>query len=265
MNLRSSIYSGWVMHRRHVPRPHSFRYRVWWMLVDLDELADLNRSLRAFSHNRFNLFALRDSDYGHGTGSLRGYVESRLSEAGLQHAGARIELLTMPRICGYAFNPLSIYFCRDASGRIAAIIYEVHNTFRERHSYVMEAAEDDSGIVQQTIDKAFYVSPFMGMAMRYAFQVRPPAASLSVSITGSQAGEAVIHAALRGERVPLTTFTLLYLGVTHRLMTLKVIGAIHWEALRIWLKGIGIKPRDPRPDHAATVKSAPRPVRGVHG
>jgi DUF1365 family protein len=218
-----------------------------------------------FSHNRFNLFALYDRDYGHGTGSLRGYVESRLAEAGLEHAGARIELLTMPRICGYAFNPLSIYFCREGSGRIAAIIYEVHNTFRERHSYVMEAAGDHLEIVQQATDKAFYVSPFMGMSMRYAFRVRPPAASLSVSITGSEAGEVVIHAALRGERVPLTTFALLRLCATHPLMTLKVTGAIHWEALRIWLKGIGIKPRNRRSDHKATGGAANRPVRGAHG
>lgn len=265
MSLRSSIYRGWVMHRRHVPRPHGFRYRVWWMLVDLDELAELDRSLRTFSYNRFNLFALHDSDYGHGIGSLRGYVENRLAEAGLQHAGARIELLTMPRICGYAFNPLSIYFCRDASGRTAAIIYEVHNTFGERHSYVMEVAGDDSEIVQQATDKAFYVSPFMGMSMRYGFRVRPPAASLSVSITGSQAGEVVINAALRGERVPLTTFALLRLCVTHPLMTLKVMGAIHWQALRIWLKGIGIKPRNPHSHHTATVGDANRPVRGAHG
>lgn len=252
MTLNSAIYSGWITHSRLVPRRHRFRYRVWWMLIDIDELGTLDRILQLFSHNRFNLCALHDSDYGHGSVGLRGYVEGRLSDAGLSHASARIELLTMPRLCGYAFNPLSIFFCRDAAGTVAAIIYEVHNTFGERHSYVIEAADTGSGIVRHTAAKAFYVSPFMNNTQDYAFRVHVPCESVAVAISASQDGENVIHTALHGRRLPLTSAALLSRCIAHPLLTLKVIGAIHWEAFRIWSKGVAIRPHRPVSGHAAT-------------
>lgn len=255
MTPGSSIYSGWVMHSRRTPRVHAFRYRVWWMLLDVDELSALDRSLRLFSHNRFNLFSLHDRDYGHGSSTLRTYVEERLRDAGLMHASARIELLTMPRFCGYAFNPLSIYFCRDKTGRTAAVIYEVHNTFGERHSYVMEATTEHAGTLHQVIPKAFYVSPFLNMDLTYDFHVRPPGDTIAVAITGSDtANEAVIHTALHGKWMRLTTAALLRRCISHPLLTLKVIGAIHWEALRIFTKKIGIKTRYPVGGHNATFK-----------
>lgn len=263
MTLNSCIYSGWVMHSRRTPRAHTFRYRVWWMLVDLDELSSVDRSVNLFSHNRFNLFSLHDNDYGHGSGPLRQYVEKRLSEAHLTHAGARIELLTMPRLCGYAFNPLSIYFCHDPTGRVAAVIYEVHNTFGERHSYVIEAPEDQSGAIHQVIQKAFYVSPFLDMHLTYQFRLRAPAEDVAVAITGSEAAnEPVIHTALHGMRMRLSSAALLRRCISHPLLTLKVIGAIHWEALRIFRKGIRIRTRRSVSGHDATFK---RPVVHVQG
>ncbi|NJO33921.1 MAG: DUF1365 domain-containing protein [Rhodospirillales bacterium] len=263
--MRSAIYTGFVMHSRPFPRAHRFRYRIWWLLIDLDEVAELDRSLKVFSHNRFNLLAFHDRDYGHGTEALRAYVEKRLTEAGLSHAAARIELLTMPRLLGYAFNPLSVYFCRDDTSRIAAIIYEVHNTFGERHSYVIATSDDDGELIQQSSDKKFYVSPFMDMAMRYDFRVRPPADTTAVSITGAEAETPIIHATLHGSRIALTQFNLIRMYVTHPLLTLKVIGAIHWEALRIWAKRIGIRPRTPRRGHSATVGRPTHRAKGVHG
>jgi hypothetical protein len=252
MTLSSSIYSGWVMHSRSVPKAHRFTYRVWWLLVDLDELDEIDRSLRFFSHNRFNLFSVHDRDYGHGKGALREYLQERLAAAGLAHACHRVELLTMPRLLGYAFNPLSIYFCRDAADRVAAIIYEVHNTFGERHSYVVEASEAESGPLSQVTGKAFYVSPFLDMSQDYLFRVLPPGERIAVAITGSQQGKAVIHTALHGNRMPLTNAALLRCCVSHPLQTLKVTAAIHWEALLIWCKGIGVRPRRPVSGHAAT-------------
>lgn len=249
------------MHSRRVPKPHRFRYRVWWMLIDLDELASLHAPLRVFSHNRFNLLSVHDRDCGFGGGNLRTYVEDRLSTHGLSHAGVRIELLTMPRQWGYAFNPLSIYFCRDASDRVAAIIYEVHNTFGERHSYVIEAGQDHSGLVRQTARKQFYVSPFMDMAQTYAFRVRPPSARIAVSITGSQGVVPFIHTVLHGERRPLTSGALLRHAIAQPLLNLKVITAIHWEALRLWLKGISVRPHRPVAHHAATSGILERPRR----
>jgi uncharacterized protein len=265
MTLRSSIYSGWVMHSRLTPRIHSFRYRVWWILVDLDELSALDRSLHLFSHNRFNVLALHDRDYGHANGPLRAYVETKLADAGLPSAASRIQLLTMPRILGYAFNPLSIYFCRDASDRVAAIIYEVHNTFGERHSYVIEATANQGGIVRQIANKAFYVSPFMDMSMQYAFRVCPPAEAVSVDISGRQNESVTIRAALAGKRVNLTTLNLLRCCATYPLLTLKVMGAIHWQAIRLWLKGIAVRPRDANRGHAANLASNVTPARRSHG
>ena len=254
MTLSSSLYSGRVMHSRRTPRAHAFRYRVWWLLIDLDELSLVHRSVALFSHNRFNLFSLFDSDYGHGRGALRAYVDERLSEAGLPHAGARIQLLTMPRLCGYAFNPLSIYFCHDNAGRVAAVIYEVHNTFGERHSYVIEATGDGSEPLHQAIQKSFYVSPFLDMDLTYDFRLRPPGEAVAVAITGSEISHTpVIHTALHGRRMPLTSTTLLSRCVSHPLLTLKVIGAIHWEALRLFRKGVQIRPRRQVNGHAATM------------
>lgn len=265
MSDNSRLYRGWVMHSRRVPRPHRFRYRVWWLLADLDELDGLSRSLRLFSHNRFNLFALYDRDYGDGSGPLRPYVEQRLAEAGLSRAATRIELLTMPRLLGYAFNPLSVYFCSDKAGRLAAIIYEVHNTFGERHSYVIEAIADRSGTVRQFADKAFYVSPFMDMAQRYAFRVCPPAEQVTVAVTGHQNGQTVIDTGLHGRSLPLTDAALLRCWVSHPLLTLKVVAAIHWEALRLWRKKFSIRPREPVRNHGATGGKTVRLERGVHG
>ncbi|MGE0767477.1 MAG: DUF1365 domain-containing protein [Hyphomicrobiaceae bacterium] len=252
MTFNSAVYSGWVSHSRLLPRRHQFRYRVWWMLVDIDELGSLDRTLLLFSHNKFNLCALHDSDYGHGSASLRDYVEGRLSAAGLSHAGAGIQLLTMPRFCGYAFNPLSIFFCRDATGDVAAIIYEVHNTFGERHSYVIEAGDSRSGVARHTAAKAFYVSPFLDIAQNYTFRVRMPCDCVAVSISASQGAESVIHTALHGRRLSLTSAELLRRCIMHPLLTLKVIGAIHWEAFRIWIKGVAIRPHRPVSGHAAT-------------
>lgn len=266
MSFRSSIYSGWVMHSRRMPRVHAFRYRVWWMLVDLDELEGVDGAVRLFSHNRFNVFSLYDSDYGHGKGSLRQYVEERLSEAGLSHAGARIELLTMPRLCGYAFNPLSIYFCHDHSGGVAAVIYEVHNTFGERHSYLIEASADPSGTLHQTSSKAFYVSPFLDDELTYKFRLRAPDTRIVVTITGLDGGsKPVIHTAMHGTRMPLTSAELLRRCLSHPLLTFKVIGAIHWEALRIFSKGIRIRPRTPVDGHGATIGSHTRYAQGDNG
>jgi len=262
MTLRSSIYSGSVTHSRSAPRSHRFSYRVWWILIDLDELDELDRSLRLFAYNRFNLFSVHDRDFGRGDGALCTYIKDRLAAAGLAHAGARIELLTMPRMCGYAFNPLSVYFCRDATGRVSAIVYEVHNTFGERHSYVIEATEGEKDVVRQAADKSFYVSPFMDMSQDYQFRVRLPGESVTVAVTGLQRGEAVIHTALQGRRSPLTSMALLRRCLSYPLLTLKVTAAIHWQALRIWRKGIRIRAREPITGHSVTLG---RPATRVEG
>jgi DUF1365 family protein len=149
----------------------------------------------------------------------------------------------MPRILGYAFNPLSIYFCHDRTGSLAALVYEVHNTFGERHSYTVSVWPRADGTYRHRHAKQFHVSPFMAMDMAYDFRVSlQPDHALTVAIAGSDANGAVIQAVLQAEQRPLTDRQLFRLLATHRLMTLKVIAAIHWQALRLWRKGIRLHP-----------------------
>jgi len=239
----SAIYLGAVMHRRLTPRRHRFRYRGFWLLLDLDELEGLNSRLRFFSHNRFNLFSLNDCDHGDGSATpLHAQIEAQLREAGIDFTGARIRLLCMPRSLGHCFNPLSVYFCDDAEGRPLAIVYQVHNTFGERHSYVLPATGE--GRQLQACDKAFYVSPFMDMDLRYEFALSMPGERLNLAIRLRQKGETLFVAALAGERRPLDDGALLRLFLSIPAQTLTTVAAIHWQALRLWLKGLRIRRHD---------------------
>ena len=260
MRLRSALYAGTVTHRRVRPRPHRLRYRVFWMLLDLDEIDRLPRRLRLFSHNRFNAVSFFDADHGDGSGRLlRDQVEGHLRAAGLAPDGGAIRLFCMPRIFGYGFNPLSVYFCYQRDGSLAAILYEVHNTFHERHSYLIPVDRDagvagaPGAVIEQHCRKGFYVSPFMDMDMSYAFRVAVPDQRVMVAIRAADNDGLLLAAALRGERIALTDLALLRALATHPLLTLKVIGAIHWHALRMVLKGFRLRPRPASPADPVTV------------
>jgi len=247
------------MHRRLRPRPHHFRYRAFWLLVDLDELPKLSKGLTLFSYNRSNVFSLYDLDHGDGSATpLRAQVERQLGAAKLDTGGGRIRLLCMPRTLGYGFNPLSIYFCHRADGTLAALIYQVHNTFGGRHSYVIPV-DSESGGVRQRCRKAFHVSPFMDMDMRYEFRVAVSDSSIAVGIRLGGKDGPMLNAALVGARRELTDRSLLRVALSVPLVTMKVIAAIHWEALRLWLKGIGFrrKPSAPAPK-VSIVSATPR-------
>jgi DUF1365 family protein len=251
VTFQSAIYVGSVMHRRVQPRRHRFRYRAFWCLFELDELSKLQSGLRLFSHNRRNLFSLWDRDHGDGSGTpLRAQAERLLAEAGIE-AGGPIRLLCMPRTMGYCFNPLSIYYCHAADGRLAALIYQVHNTFGERHSYVIPA-RNERAETRQNCSKRFYVSPFLEMDMRYDFRINAPDERIVVGICASAAGAPVLNAVLTGERRALTDRALLRLAATMPAITLKVIAAIHWEALKLWIKGLRLQPRPVAPPRLAT-------------
>ena len=254
----STIYAGRVMHQRLRPRRHRLRYRVFSLLLDLDEIDDLAERLRLFSRNRFNLFSFHDRDYGVMTAEpLRQQVERHMRTAGIEADGGPIRLLTMPRMLGYAFNPLSVYFCYRRTGALAAILYEVSNTFHQRHSYMIPVPEgaNSSGDrpIRQACPKQFYVSPFLDMNLTYEFRTVPPGRRIGIAISGYDSEGAIIVASLYGERVPLSDSRLALAFVTYPLLTLKVIAGIHWEALRIWLKGVGLRARPRAPDRAVTV------------
>jgi DUF1365 family protein len=240
--MRSGAYEGMVYHKRLRPRVHAFRYRVFSLLLDLDELPMLHRRLRLFSHNRWNLFSFLDQDHGiDRPASLRGWVDQRLAGVGIAIPGGRVTLLCYPRILGYVFNPLSVYFCYCARGDLAAVIYEVGNTFGERHAYVLPQDRDATGLVRQSCDKAFYVSPFNDVSGAYQFKVVPPADAVSIHIDQQDSGGKLFQAGFVGRRRALSDRTLLALALRYPLMTLKVIAAIHWEALRLLIKGVPLR------------------------
>jgi len=183
----SALYRGGVTHRRLRPRDHRLNYRVFWLLLDLAEIDGLDRRLRLFSRNRFNLLSFHDRDHGDGSGAaLRPQVEAWLERAGVALEGGPIRLLTMPRVLGYVFNPISLYYCHRADGRLAAVVYEVTSTFGVRHAYVIPVPVEDQaeGLIRQGAAKALYVSPFMGMEMDYEFRGHAPGGRLDLTIDG---------------------------------------------------------------------------------
>jgi DUF1365 family protein len=256
MSAHSAIYVGSVTHRRHAPCGHVLHYRAFWLLLDLDELPAVAAKLRLFSYNGPNLFSLYDADHGDGSRTpLREQIDRCLREGGIDITGGAVRLLCMARTLGYGFNPLSVYFCHRADGALAAVIYEVHNTFGERHSYLIPA-DAPAGVVRQRCRKTFYVSPFMDMEMRYEFRVHPPDKRVAVVIRASGADGPLMNACLLGGRRDLTDLALLRAFVAVPAVTLKVIVAIHWEALRLWLKGLRFRPRPPKPDNLVTIVSS---------
>jgi DUF1365 family protein len=260
----SALYDGWVTHQRLRPRAHRLRYRMLSFLLDLDEIDDLARSSRWFSHNRLNLFSFHDIDYGDGSPKgLRDQIEAHLREVGLVLDGGAIRILTMPRILGCAFNPLSVFFCHRPDGRLSAIHYEVNNTFGQRHAYLIPVEEAADAMVRQRCAKDFHVSPFLDMALDYAFQVSPPADRLSMLIRVCDAEGLLLTAAHSARRVEFSDAMLLRAFFSHGLQMIRVVGGIHWEALRLWLKGLPLKPRPAPPPRPVT--AIPHTRRRDHG
>ncbi len=250
----SCLYVGEVVHHRLKPTQHRFRYRVFSVLFDLDELAQLGRRLRLFSHNRWNMFSFRDRDHGPRDGTpLRPWIEEQAAAAGIDLAGGSIRALCYPRMFGYVFNPLTVYFCADPAGALRCLLYEVSNTFGDKHTYVIPVTEAADRVVTQSCDKQFYVSPFLPVGGRYHFKVTPPNDRVAVVIHHDEGDDRMLNAWFSGTKAPLTDYRLARLLATHPLMTAKVIAGIHWEALRLWRKGVTVFRRQPPPSSPVTI------------
>ncbi|MBX4940864.1 DUF1365 domain-containing protein [Rhizobium binae] len=235
----AALYVGDIMHQRMKPFGHRFRYRVFSLLVDLDGLQKAGRLSALFSVNRRNLVSFHEQDHADAGGAtLRAYADRLLAEAGLERA-ERILLVCYPRILGYVFNPLSVYHAYDGDGVLVAMIYEVRNTFGERHSYVCPVGHGEmceSGL-RQSCDKLFHVSPFIGMTARYHFRMLPPGKQIRWRILETDSDGPLLSATFSGRQMPLTSASLLRLTAHIPLLTIKVVAGIHWEALKLWLKG----------------------------
>ena len=238
--MTPALYIGETTHQRLEPRPHRFRYSIFQILVDVD---DPGRGLPSLMRlDRWGLFSFAQADHGDRSGGpLRPWVEARLQEAGIAASAARITLLSFPRILGFVFNPLSLVFVWDAEGGLEAIVYEVNNTFGQTHAYVAPAS--GNGRQRQAAAKRFYVSPFYRVEGEYHFTVTPPDEVFHLTIVKTVDGRTDFTATQTARRTALTNRALLKLFFTMPLMTLKVVAAIHWEALRLWRKGVRIVPR----------------------
>jgi DUF1365 family protein len=249
----SALYTGTVVHQRTRPRAHGLRYGIFMMLLDLDELPGLGRGLRLFGADRPGLFSFYQRDHGDGSNTgLRRWVEDLLVQAGIAADGGAIRVLCMPRILGHAFNPLSVFFCYRRDGGLSALLYEVSNTFGQRHAYLIPVRGDAAPIVQDC-GKDFYVSPFMDMDLRYRFRVSPPADRVGIAIDASDTEGVVLAARFTGGYRKLTDAALLGMFLRMPLLGLMVLAGIHWEALLIWCKGVALRPLPPAPAKPVTI------------
>lgn len=243
MSRLSCLYTGQVFHKRMRPKQHVMRYSVFSMLIDLAELPELVSSIWLFSRNRFNLVSFYDRDFGETESeTLQEYVHRKLQEQGIHTAPTRILLSCYPRVMGHAFNPLSLFYCLDERGEIYAVVHEVHNTFGERHAYVLPVAQGNtserSDWIVQHAEKELFVSPFAHMGMKYAFRLNRPAQRQVIVIRASDERGLVITASYTADRQLLNTSQLLKVFLHKPLLGAKVVGGIHWEALKLWVKRV---------------------------
>jgi DUF1365 family protein len=206
------------------------------MLLDLDELPRLGRNLRLFAYNGRGLFSFRDADHGDGVRPLRNWVEDCLKQAGIDSHKGAIRALCYPRVFGYAFNPLTVFFCHSRDGALKAIFYEVSNTHGERHTYVIPVGASETPIIRQACRKEFFVSPFIPMNCSYEFKVAPPGERVSIVIEEQDEEGLLLVAAFSGVRRSLTDGALLRAFFAYPLMTIKIVAAIHFEAVRLLFK-----------------------------
>jgi uncharacterized protein len=235
--IEPGLYAGSVMHRRFRPVRRRFEYRVFWLVIDLDRLGETASALKLMSLERFNLMSFYARDHADGgDGPLRDKIASLATAAGFMAEGPML-LLTMPRVLGYVFNPISVFFCHDARDRLTAIVWEVSNTFGGRHSYVIGVDDPDATVLRQRCRKELHVSPLIGMEIDYHFRLVRRGDRLTIGIADHDRDGLLMSAAMTAARRPLTDRALLAAFARTPFETAKVTAAIHWEALRLWLKG----------------------------
>ena len=240
--MNSCIYNGEVTHTRFKPVRHFLKYKTFSLFIDLDEMTELSRSISIFSYNSFNIFSFYDKDHGgRDGGSLKEWVFKNLSNFEIKENITNIKILCYPRIFGYVFNPLSIFYCYEKE-KLKVIFYEVKNTFNEQHTYIFKIK--DNVETTQKCKKRFYVSPFMDMETYYNFKLNNPKEKLSVLIRQTDAEGTVLTATQTGEKKELSFKQLLVNFFKYPFMTIKIIGSIHYEAFLLWKKGAIYRKRD---------------------
>jgi uncharacterized protein len=235
--MRSHVLEGRVRHRRARPFVYALDHKVAYLALDLDELDAVDEASRLIRRNRAGFVEVRDADHLDPPAvDLRGAVMDLLRAAGEDPAGWQVTLVTNPRVLGYVFNPASFYLCRDPAGVLRIVLVEVHNTHGERHLYTLRPRSDGPAFVA-SMDKDFYVSPFLETRGGYTVRVRDEASRLRITINHEDAEGLLLHASVELVRRPLTDRTVLRMLLRYPLVTHKTTLMIHWHALRLWLRG----------------------------
>jgi hypothetical protein len=252
--MRSTLAQGEVWHRRTSPKAYVFRYGVYYVHLDLDELEEVDRRVILFGYNRPNVLSFRDSDHMAGSHTtLREAVNARLSARGIDPDAMRVSLLTNTRVAGYVFNPVSFYFVRDrATDRLQFVIAEVHNTHGEEHIYDL-LPEAGSEVYRSSAEKQFYVSPFIEMEGRYVFTCRElPSGGYDLRIDEFEPGEPrrgaapFFQARLKLHPVPLSNGQVAKMLVRYPLITAQTVALIHWQGLKLWVRGVRYRKHRPK-------------------
>lgn len=253
--MEPSIYLTSVMHRREGEFPYSFSYPVFSLLLDIDRIQESASNTKLLRVGRWGLISFWPGDHGARDGSnLRAWAENILGKAGVDLEGGRILLLCFPRVFGYGFSPLSMWYCEHADGSVRAVIAEVRNTFGEKHAYVLhDHARPVQWPLRKAVFKQFYVSPFVGPNCQYVFRLGKPGRKLTVAIRQFEHGRPRLTATQVGDAFPLNDIGLLRALARTPLMTLKVMAAIHWHAFKLWLRGARLYNKPAAPDQEETL------------
>ena len=238
MIKNSSIYNGTVIHKRFKPKVHFFKYNVFSILIDISEINLLDRNLKIFSYNKFNIVSFYDADHGPRDGTpVKDWVIKNLKKNQINTEDIKIKLLCYPRIFGYVFSPLSVFYIYNKYSELISILYEVKNTFGVQHTYIFKNKENENPI-KHSCKKKFHVSPFIEMNCTYFFKILKPCEKISVIIDQHDEEGKLLYASQDGNRIELNNKNLFLSYIKHPLMTLKIIAAIHFEAFKLWSKGI---------------------------
>jgi DUF1365 family protein len=235
----SALYIGDVTHKRFRPRVHTLRYGIFQIYLDLDEAQALSDASLVFGFNKSRLLSFFERDHGDGSATpLKAQIEARVAAEGYA-TGGPVRVMGLPRVFGFVFNPITLYFCHRPDGALSAMVYEVNNTFGDRTTYVLPAT--GRPVVEHGAAKSMHVSPFMDMDHHYDFLLHEPDEKFLLSIHVRRSDVLWLTAGFAAERRPFTDRALLAAWASHPLLTLKVVAGIHWEALKIWLKGVGYR------------------------
>jgi len=239
--MNSCLYECSVMHHRFTPKTHHFQHGIFMFFLDLDELELIAKKIHLFSHNRKNLYSFHDGDHEPaGEKSLKDRIVGFIKQQGIDPGPfSRVMLLTLPRMLGYIFNPISIYYCFDSAGKPVCSVAEVGNTFREMKLYLLRREDLAAGTTfAKVLPKNFYVSPFSPLDLNFDFKLKIPGDRLDIKIDDRDGSKKVLITTLTGVRAELTNRNLWWFTFLYPLVTAKVIFLIHWHALRLWLKRV---------------------------